>query len=121
MTRRGPSPQALVSVDATPVRGTIRAVSTHLPVVLVADAGGGPATATYADLQPAGSAAARTASNPQDRHGCTCRHAMPLDDPHDRLRRRIESLLTRGGMAIADALVVGAESAGVAPAGSAEV
>ncbi len=124
-----------MSVDAT-VRGTaVRLISTHLevpgspaagaaqlaqagellagpadtdlPVVMLGDFNSLPGSPTYAALRAAGFDDAWTRANPEDDNGFTCCHRERLDDPTDRLRARIDLVLTRGPIAATEAFLVG--------------
>jgi len=124
-----------MSVDAT-VRGTtVRLISTHLevsrppaaaaaqlaqagellagpadtslPVVMLGDFNSRPDAPTYAALRAAGFDDAWTRANPGDADGFTCCHRERLDDPGDRLRTRIDLILTRGPIAATEAFLVG--------------
>ena len=81
--------------------------ATDLPVVLLGDFNARPDTPTYRALIAAGFDDAWTRANPDGPTGFTCCHAHPLDNPADRLRRRIDLILTRGGIAATEAFVVG--------------
>ena len=48
-----------------------------------------------------------TRANPGDSDGFTCCHRERLDDPADRLRARIDLILTRGAIAATEAFLVG--------------
>jgi len=124
-----------MSVDAT-VRGTaVRLISTHLevpgsaaagaaqlaqagellagpadtnlPVVMLGDFNSLPGSPTYAALRAAGFDDAWTRANPDDHTGFTCCYRERLDDPTDRLRARIDLVLTRGPIAATEAFLVG--------------
>lgn len=64
------------------------------PVVAVGDFNATPGSRTYQALIDAGF----TDAWPADEPGPTCCHRFPLDDPDDRLRRRIDLVLLRGGV-----------------------
>ena len=80
---------------------------TSLPVVLLGDFNARPGTPAYDSLRAAGFDDAWTRANPADLPGFTCCHAASLSDPADALRRRIDLILTRGGIAATECRVVG--------------
>jgi endonuclease/exonuclease/phosphatase family metal-dependent hydrolase len=81
--------------------------ATELPVVLTGDFNARPGGAGYERLRAGGFDDAWTRANPEGPDGHTCCHAPPLDDPSDRLRIRIDLVLTRGPIAATEAFVVG--------------
>ncbi len=126
-----------LSVDATLRGATVRFISTHLevsrppaaaavqlaqagellagpadtslPVVMLGDFNARPERPTYAALRAAGFDDAWTRANPDGPAGYTCCHKELLDDPGDKLRARIDLILTRGPIAATEAFLVGAE------------
>ena len=66
-----------------------------------------PGSPTYAALRAAGFDDAWTRANPDDHTGFTCCYRERLDDPTDRLRARIDLVLTRGPIAATEAFLVG--------------
>ena len=81
--------------------------ATDAPVVLAGDFNARPGRAGYERLRAAGFDDAWTRANPDGPDGLTCCHAWPLDDPGDRLRARIDLILTRGAIRATEAFVVG--------------
>jgi endonuclease/exonuclease/phosphatase family metal-dependent hydrolase len=82
------------------------------PVVLVGDFNSRPGGAAYERLLAAGFEDAWVrahAGDPAPPAGLTCCHRHPLDDPRDRLRVRIDLILTRGEIVARDAFLVGAD------------
>src|SRR5207253_1397903 len=76
------------------------------PVVLVGDFNSPPGGAAYERLVSGGFEDAWLRANPSAPHaseGFTCCHRHPLADPGDRLRARIDLILTRGGVAATEA------------------
>jgi endonuclease/exonuclease/phosphatase family metal-dependent hydrolase len=80
---------------------------TLLPVVLLGDFNSRPGTPTYTSLRAAGFDDAWTGANPEGCPGLTCCHATSLNDPADVLRKRIDLILTRGGITATACFVVG--------------
>ncbi len=78
-----------------------------MPVVMVGDFNARPGTPTYTSLLAAGFDDAWMRAHPEGLEGFTCCHAMPLDNPSDTLRRRIDLILTRGDIVAAEAFLVG--------------
>lgn len=128
-------PRGWTSVDVTVKRRTFRYVNTHLeafaapiqvaqadelvaslaaapfPVVLVGDLNSradGLGTPTYANAVTAGFRDAWATAHPFEA-GFTCCHAADLRSPTRRPDQRIDYVLVRGAIGIADAGVVGAE------------
>jgi endonuclease/exonuclease/phosphatase family metal-dependent hydrolase len=83
--------------------------ATDLPVVLVGDFNAAPGTVTYEDLRSAAFDDAWQRAGDEGSDGLTCCHRIPLDDPADRLRTRIDLILTRGALRAVEAIVVGDE------------
>jgi endonuclease/exonuclease/phosphatase family metal-dependent hydrolase len=137
------------SVDVELPEATVRFVTTHLedtttpaaaeaqlaqagellegpadtphPVVLAGDFNARPGTGGYERLRAAGFDDAWTRANPDGPDGLTCCHAMPLDNPEDRLRSRIDLVLTRGAIRATEAFVVGEFGPGLWPSDHAGV
>ena len=80
---------------------------TSLAVVMLGDFNSRPGRATYESLLAAGFDDAWTRANPGAPVGLTCCHAVPLNDPADALRSRIDLILTRGSITARQAVVVG--------------
>ena len=80
---------------------------TPQPVVMVGDFNARPGGAGYERLRAGGFDDAWTRANPDGPDGLTCCHRMPLDNPSDGLRKRIDLVLTRGRIAAGEAFVVG--------------
>jgi endonuclease/exonuclease/phosphatase family metal-dependent hydrolase len=80
-------------------------------VVMVGDFNSRPGGAAYERIRAAGFEDAWLRANPGDLDGFTCCHRPPLDDPGDRLRARIDLVLTRGNVVATEAFRVGAEPA----------
>ncbi|MEA2317825.1 MAG: hypothetical protein QOD44_2014 [Solirubrobacteraceae bacterium] len=80
---------------------------TTLPVVLVGDFNARPGSATYERARAAGFEDAWTRAHPDGPPGLTCCHRLPLDDPADRLRSRIDHIFTSGGLEVTGAVTVG--------------
>jgi endonuclease/exonuclease/phosphatase family metal-dependent hydrolase len=91
------------------------------PVVMAGDFNAWPATPGYERIRAAGFADAWTQVNAESADGLTCCHRMPLDDPADRLRTRIDLILLRGGPTAAEAFVVGEFGPGIWPSDHAGV
>jgi endonuclease/exonuclease/phosphatase family metal-dependent hydrolase len=83
--------------------------ATPLPVVLLGDFNARPGRPAHAALLAAGFDDAWARANPDGPAGLTCCHRMPLDDPADRLRARIDHVFTRGALQAVEAFVVGDE------------
>jgi len=79
------------------------------PVVMLGDFNLRPGSETYGVLRDAGFDDAWTRANPDGPAGLTCCHRAPLTDPDDRLRARIDLVLTRGSVTARRAWVVGDE------------
>ena len=94
---------------------------TAMPVVLSGDFNARPGRAAYERLRAAGFDDAWTRANPGGPDGLTCCHAMPLNDPEDRLGKRIDLVLTRGGVTATEAFVVGDFGPGLWPSDHAGV
>jgi endonuclease/exonuclease/phosphatase family metal-dependent hydrolase len=123
------------SVDVELPEATVRFVTTHLevastptaakaqldqidelirgpadiaePVVLAGDFNARPGRGGYERLRAAGFDDAWTRANPDGPDGLTCCHRMPLDNPGDRLRMRIDLILTRGPVRASEAFTIG--------------
>jgi endonuclease/exonuclease/phosphatase family metal-dependent hydrolase len=80
---------------------------TSLPVVMVGDFNARPGTATYERARAARFDDAWPRAHPDGPEGLTCCHRLPLDDPADRLRARIDLVLARGRLEVARAATVG--------------
>jgi endonuclease/exonuclease/phosphatase family metal-dependent hydrolase len=80
--------------------------ATSQPVVLAGDFNAPPGRGGYERLLAGGFDDAWPSANP-GADGLTCCHAMPLDNPADRLRTRIDLVLTRGPIRAAEAFLVG--------------
>lgn len=83
---------------------------TSLPVVIAGDFNARPGRPTYRKLRDAGFDDAWTAANPDGPPGNTCCHDVSLADPASRPGRRIDLILTRGGLSARRAIVVGADA-----------
>lgn len=68
---------------------------TALPIVLVGDFNARPGTPTYERARTGGFGDAWTQAHPDGPPGRTCCHRLPLDDPADQLRSRIDHIFTR--------------------------
>jgi endonuclease/exonuclease/phosphatase family metal-dependent hydrolase len=95
--------------------------ATEHPVVLAGDFNARPGRAGYERLRDAGFDDAWTRANPDGPDGLTCCHRMPLDDPSDGLRTRIDLVLTRGAIAATEAFVIGDFGPGLWPSDHAGV
>ena len=80
---------------------------TTLPVVLVGDFNARPGTPTYDRARSAGFDDAWARAHPDGPLGLTCCHRLPLDDPADQLRSRIDHIFTRGDLEVTAAVTVG--------------
>ena len=80
---------------------------TSLPVVMAGDFNSRPGTPTYERALAGGLEDAWTRAHPDGPRGLTCCHALPLDDPADALRSRIDLILTRGDIDVTEAITVG--------------
>jgi endonuclease/exonuclease/phosphatase family metal-dependent hydrolase len=80
---------------------------TPQPVVLSGDFNARPGRAAYERIRSAGFEDAWTRAHPDGQDGLTCCHAMPLNDPADRLRARIDHVFTRGALTATEAFIVG--------------
>jgi len=87
--------------------GPAATAPTAAPVVMLGDFNLRPGSETYAVLRDAGFDDAWTRANPDGPAGLTCCHRAPLTDPEDRLRARIDLILTRGAVTARRAYVVG--------------
>lgn len=81
-------------------------------VVIAGDFNARPGSAGYERFRAAGFEDAWTTANPDGPEGFTCCHTMPLDNPGDRLTRRIDLILMRGPITAVEAFVVGEFEAG---------
>jgi len=109
------SPAAAATVQRLQAQELVEGPTiSELPVVLLGDFNARPERATYAYLREAGFDDAWLQANPDGPAGLTCCHAHPLDDPGDRLRARIDLILTRG-LAATEAWVVGEFANGLWP------
>ena len=91
------------------------------PVVMAGDFNARPGSAGYERFLAAGFADAWTQVNAEAADGLTCCHRMPLDDPADPLRTRIDLILLRGGPTAAEAFLVGDFGPGIWPSDHAGV
>jgi endonuclease/exonuclease/phosphatase family metal-dependent hydrolase len=130
-----PFKRGWAAVDVALTDGTIRFVTTHLevrspaeagavqelqmsellagpadtalPVVLAGDFNARPESATYGRACAAGFDDVWTRAHPGGPLGLTCCHRLPLDDPVDELRSRIDFIFTRGNLEATAAATVG--------------
>jgi endonuclease/exonuclease/phosphatase family metal-dependent hydrolase len=101
------SPAAAATVQRLQAQELVEGPTvSELPVVLLGDFNARPERATYAYLRDTGFDDAWLQANPDGPAALTCCHAHPLDNPDDKLRARIDLILTRGLVATA-AFVVG--------------
>ena len=80
---------------------------TSLPVVMAGDFNSRPGSPTYERARAGGFEDAWTRAHPDGPPGLTCCHGLPLDDPADELRSRIDLILTRGDVDVTKAITVG--------------
>lgn len=95
--------------------------ATSEPVVIAGDFNARPGSAGYERVRAGGFDDAWTSANPGGPDGLTCCHAMPLDNPGDRLRTRIDLILMRGAITATEAFVVGEFGPGIWPSDHAGV
>ena len=81
--------------------------ATAQPVVIAGDFNARPGSAGYERIRAGGFEDAWTIANPDGSEGLTCCHRLPLDDPGDRLRTRIDLILVRGPITASETFVVG--------------
>ena len=79
---------------------------TEMAVVLSGDFNARPGRAAYERIRAAGFDDAWTRAHPDGPDGLTCCYAMPLNNPEDRLGKRIDLVLTRGALTATEAFVV---------------
>jgi endonuclease/exonuclease/phosphatase family metal-dependent hydrolase len=105
-------PEAAAAVQLRQVEELLQGpAATNGPVVMVGDFNSRPGGAAYERLLAAGFEDGWLQANPGDLDGFTCCHRHPLDDPDDRLRARIDLVLTRGGLVAREAFRLGAAPA----------